>query len=403
MAAAIEVRSISKQFKLYHEHYTSLKERVVHYGRIPYEPFMALQDVDFDVEAGSTVGILGHNGCGKSTLLKCVAGILQPTRGEIVTRGRVAALLELGAGFNHELTGRENVFMNASILGLSKKDTELIFDEIVAFAELEKFIDMQVRHYSSGMYVRLGFAVAVNVEPDILLVDEVLSVGDEAFQRKCIDKVKTFQAEGRTIVVVSHAADLVRQMCDKAAALEHGRMVAQGDPNDVIREFRERLLKAATPAEEMNPELARSEMSPMWGRVKIADARIAYATPDQEAVQPGEGMRLDVTLDAPESVDDVVVGIAVYSSMGWLVYGTNTHLHGVNLGTVTGRRTVSFDFSEVPLLDGTYAVTVGVHTRGGLVYDSWEQLRRFEVTAPGRDIGLVRLPVDIRVDSSSAS
>jgi hypothetical protein len=184
-------------------------------------------------------------------------------------------------------------------------------------------------------------------------------------------------------------------MCDKAAALEHGAMVACGEPNEVIREFRERLLKAATPAEDMSPELARSEMSPMWGRVKIADTRVVYATPDQDAAAPGEPMRVEVTLDAPEPVDDVVVGIAVYSSMGWLLFGTNTHIHGIDLGTVSGRRTVTFDCSEVPLLDGTYAVTVGVHTKGGIVYDSWEQLRRFEVSAPGRDIGLVRLPVEI--------
>src|SRR5207302_7509087 len=214
---------------------------------------------------------------------------------------------------------------------LKRGEVERVFDDIVGFAELEQFIDTPGQHSSSGMYGRLGLAVAITVDPEILLVDEVLSVGDEAFQRKCIDKVRSFQAEGRTIVVVTHAADLVRQMCDKAAALEHGVMVAEGDPNVVIREFRERLLKAATPAEDMSPELARSEMSPMWGRLKIAEARIAYATPDQEAVQPGEGMRLDVTLDAGEPVDDVVVGIAVYSSMGWLVYGTNTHLHGVDL------------------------------------------------------------------------
>ena len=315
----------------------------------------------------------------------------------------MAALLELGAGFHPELSGRENVYLNGSILGLKRGEVERVFDDIVGFAELEQFIDTPVKHYSSGMYVRLGFAVAINVDPEILLVDEVLSVGDEAFQRKCIDKVRSFQAEGRTIVVVTHAADLVRQMCDKAAALEHGVLVAQGEPNHVIREFRERLLKAATPAEDMTPELARSEMSPMWGRVKIADVRVVYATPDQEAAAPGEPMQLVVTFEAPEPVDDVVVGIAVYTPMGWLVYGTNTHLHGLDLGTVVGRRSVSFDFSEVPLLDGTYAVTVGLHTKGGLVYDSWEQLRRFEVAAPGRDIGLVRLPVDIRVDSSSAS
>ena len=403
MAAAIEVEGLTKTFRLYKEKPTSLKERVLKFRRIRYEHFTALRNINLDIEAGTTVGLLGHNGSGKSTLLKIIAGIIQPTAGVVRSSGRMASLLELGAGFHPDLSGRENVYLNGSILGLKKTEVDRVFDDIVGFAELESFIDTPVKHYSSGMYIRLGFAVAINVDPEILLVDEVLSVGDEAFQRKCIDKVRTFQAEGRTIVVVTHAADLVRQMCDKAAALDHGLMIAHGEPNDVIREFRERLLKAATPAEEMNPELARSELSPMWGRVKIADARVAYATPDQEAVQPGESLRLDVTLAAAEPVDDVVVGIAVYSSMGWLIYGTNTHLHDIDLGTVSGERRVSFTFPEVPLLDGTYAVTIGVHTRGGLVYDSWEQLRRFEVSAPGRDIGLVRLPVEIESDGRVAT
>jgi ABC-2 type transport system ATP-binding protein len=223
-------------------------------------------------------------------------------------------------------------------------------------------------------------------------------VGDESFQRKCIDKVRAFQAEGRTIVVVTHAADLVRQMCDKAAALERGRLVARGEPNEVIREFRDRLLKAATTAEELSPEVARSELSPMWGRVKISDVRVVYAREDELAAAPGEPMELAVTLNAAEPVADVVVGLAIYNAMGWLVYGTNTELHGIDLGSVAGRRKVLFRFADVPLLDGTYAVTVGVHTKGGLVYDSWEQLRRFEVAAPGRDIGLVRLSVEIRVE-----
>jgi ABC-type polysaccharide/polyol phosphate transport system ATPase subunit len=398
MAAAIEVEGLTKTFRLYNDKPTSLKERVLRFRRARYSQFTALRDVDLDIEAGTTVGLLGHNGSGKSTLLKCMAGIIQPTAGVVRTAGRMAALLELGAGFHPELSGRENVYLNGSILGLKRSEVDRVFDDIVAFAELESFIDTPVKHYSSGMYVRLGFAVAVNVDPEILLVDEVLAVGDEAFQRKCIDKVKTFQAEGRTIVVVTHAADLVRQMCDKAAALERGVLVAEGEPNLVIREFRERLLKATRKGEDIGPELARSEMSPMWGRVKIADARVIYATPGRDAVAPDEPMRLDVHLAAPEPVDDVVVGIAVYSSMGWLVFGTNTDLHRIDLGTVSGRRRVSFRFPEVPLLDGTYAVTIGVHTKGGLVYDSWEQLRRFEVAAPGRDIGLVRLPVEIEVE-----
>ncbi len=398
MAAAIEIEQVTKTFRLYHQKPSSLKERILRFRRIRWEPFTALDDISLDIEAGTTVGLLGHNGSGKSTLLKCIAGILQPSAGSVRTVGRMAALLELGAGFHPELSGRENVYLNGSILGLKRVEVDRVFDDIVAFAELEQFIDTPVKHYSSGMYIRLGFAVAINVDPEILLVDEVLSVGDEAFQRKCIDKVKTFQAEGRTIVVVTHAADMVRQMCDKAAALEHGKLVAQGDPNEVIREFRERLLKAATPAEDMSPELARSEMSPTWGRVKIADARVVYATLDQEAAAPGEPMQVVVSLEAAEHVDDVVVALAIYNQMGWLVYGTNSDLHNVDVGPFAGRRTVSFDFSDMPLLDGTYAVTIGVHTKGGLVYDSWEQLRRFEVAAPGRDIGLVRLPMEIRVD-----
>ena len=398
MAAAIEVEGLTKTFRLYHDKPSSLKERVIRFRRARYNQFTALRDIDLDVEAGTTVGLLGRNGSGKSTLLKCIAGIIQPTCGVVRTTGRMAALLELGAGFHPELSGRENVYLNGSILGLKRADVDRVFDDIVSFAEIEAFIDTPVKHYSSGMYVRLGFAVAVNVDPEILLVDEVLAVGDEAFQRKCIDKVKTFQAEGRTIVVVTHAADLVRQMCDKAAALERGVIVAEGEPNVVIREFRERLLQAATPDEDLGPELARSEMSPMWGRVKIADVRVTYARPGRDAVTPGEPLRLDVTLEAADAVHDVVVGIAIYSSMGWLVFGTNTELQGVDLNDVSGRCRVSFTFPEVPLLDGTYAVTIGVHTRGGLVYDSWEQRRRFEVAAPGRDIGLVRLPVRIEVE-----
>src|SRR2546423_2764380 len=199
MSTAIEIEDVSKRFRLYHEKFTSLKERAIHFGKVPFEEFWALRDINLVVEEGETVGLLGHNGSGKSTLLKCIAGILQPTTGQIRTRGRLAALLELGAGFHPDLSGRENVYLNASLLGLSHREIEKKFDDIVGFAELESFIDNQVKFYSSGMYVRLGFAVAVNMDPDILLVDEGLAVGDESFQRKCLDKVHPFQNEGRTI------------------------------------------------------------------------------------------------------------------------------------------------------------------------------------------------------------
>jgi ABC-2 type transport system ATP-binding protein len=412
MAAAIEVRNISKQFKLYHEHFTSLKERVIHYGRIPYEPFMALEDVDFDVEAGSTVGILGHNGCGKSTLLKCIAGILQPTQGEIVTRGRVAALLELGAGFNHELTGRENVFMNASILGLSKKDTELIFDEIVAFSELERFIDMQVRHYSSGMYVRLGFAVAVNVEPDILLVDEVLAVGDEAFQRKCIERVKKFQEEGRTILFVTHAADLVRRICDRAIVLDHGKMVIDAAPGEAVRVFRESLhggeLNETGDGAAEEPDVVDGDDTPAnerkaTHRVRITGAEIGHRglALEREWLLPDEAMEVRVKYHATERTADILFGIAIHDENGNHLFGTNTAILGVDVPPADGDGEMAFEFPRVPLLDGTYYVTLAIQTVDeGTVYDWWEQHLQFAVMNPARTQGLVAFPIDVKFEAT---
>src|SRR6478672_2389068 len=227
--AAIEIDSVTKVFKIYREKAQSTKERVIRLGRNPYERFRALDDVSITVAEGETMALLGHNGSGKSTLLKCVSGTLRPTSGRIVIPAdqRLAALLELGAGFHGDLTGRENVYLNGSILGFSKSQVDVIFDDIVEFAELQDFIDNQVKHYSSGMYARLGFAVAINVE--------VLSVGDEAFQRKCVERIKQFQRSGRTILVVSHAAELVRQIADRAAVLDHGHVVDIATPGEAIR------------------------------------------------------------------------------------------------------------------------------------------------------------------------
>jgi ABC-2 type transport system ATP-binding protein len=405
LAAAIEIRGVSKQFRLYHERPTSLKERVVRFGRTPFEEFWALRDIDFDVEQGSTVGLLGHNGSGKSTLLKCVAGILQPTTGEIVTRGRVAALLELGAGFNHELTGRENVFMNASILGLSKKETERVFDEIVAFAELEKFIDMQVRHYSSGMYVRLGFAVAVNVDPDILLVDEVLSVGDEAFQRKCIERVTKFQREGRTILFVTHAPDLVRRICDRAIVLDHGHTVSDAAPGEAVRIFRETMaagegLGADIESEDAQDAPTRASLA--THRVRITDVRFEHAgaRDDRSWLLPDEALAIHVAYDATEATPDVQFGIAIYDDESRLVFGSNTRMLGLDLSLPAGPGELVFAFERVPLLDGTYPVTLAIESRDeGTVYDWHEQRYSFAVVNTTRTPGIVSLPLSVRVSS----
>src|SRR6202522_1897741 len=240
---AVDVKDVSKRFRLAHGRYNSFKERLIHGGRGPTECFWALKKVSLQVKEGETVGILGRNGSGKSTMLKCICGVLQPTSGQVVVRGKLAGLLELGAGFQPDLTGRENIFLNGSLLGLSKTEVAKVFDDIVAFAELEHFIDNQVKFYSSGMYVRLGFGIAVNVDPDVLVIDEVLAVGDERFQRKCIERVKSFQREGRTILLVTHSPDQVRSICDRDVVLIHGDMVAEALPGEAVRIFREGLLE----------------------------------------------------------------------------------------------------------------------------------------------------------------
>lgn len=409
MTSAISVRGVSKRFRLYHERYQSLKERVVRFGRKnPYDEFWALDGINLEIEQGTTVGLLGHNGSGKSTLLKCVAGILQPTEGEIVTSGRMAALLELGAGFQPELTGRENVYLNGAILGMGKRELERRFDAIVEFAELQQFIDTQVRFYSSGMYVRLGFAVAVNVDPDILLVDEVLAVGDEAFQRKCLDRVRQFQREGRTIVVVTHAADMVRQVCDVAAVLDHGSLVFDGAPGDAVRTFREHLLQHEPFAEgDVDADAGAVSISSQEQkrdfRIRITSVDIEHPwAADDRPLLPNEPLTLRVHFEAAERMEDVSFGVAIHDVEGNLVFGSNTRLMEQRLPPIQGKGEVAFEFTSVPLLDGTYFVTIGITSLDeGAVYDWHEQRYRFEVVNPGQVVGNVALPLRIHVRTAA--
>jgi ABC-2 type transport system ATP-binding protein len=430
--AAIEIRGVSKRFRLNTDSVKSLKERAMRFGRVSYSDFWALQDIEFDVAEGETIGLLGHNGSGKSTLLKCIGGILTPTTGEVRTRGRLASLLELGAGFHPELTGRENVFLNASILGISRKDIAKKFDEIVAFAELEQFIDNQVKHYSSGMYVRLGFAVAVNVEPDLLLVDEVLAVGDENFQRKCLERIHQFQAEGRTIVFVTHAADLVRQICDRAVVLDHGHMVAIGDPPDAIRTFRDHLFASrrereamdlaaadaaaeaaeaaaiavggtpATATPDDDPNLSHGERQERRRTlaVRIADIEVVHPHSDErEHLLPGEPLTIRVHVESDERVEDVDFGIAVYDAKdGKELFGANGGRLGIEMPPVDGHAIIEFQIAQVPLLDGTFPFTVGIHSRDeGTVYDWSEQRHWFSVLNPQRTVGTVALPLEVTI------
>jgi ABC-2 type transport system ATP-binding protein len=390
MGVAIEVRDISKQFRLYNEKHTSLKERVIHGGKMPFTPFWALRDVNVDVNQGETFGILGRNGCGKSTLLKCVAGILKPTTGEIRVRGSLAAMLELGAGFQPDLSGRDNIFLNGSLLGLSRADIEKRFDDIVAFAELEDFIDNQVKFYSSGMYVRLGFAVAVNVEPDVLLVDEVLAVGDAAFQRKCLDHVKRFQREGRTIVVVSHGTDTIRQNCERVMVMNHGRVITVDEPGEAIRVYLADLLGVGT--------LEGSESGGIEGNVlAIGTVQAEHGGSGARShLYPGESLTVTADVDSLAPVPNAMATIAIHDDKNELVFASDPDDPACEMDVPEGGGIVRFYFPEVPLLDGTYSVSVGVRSATETAIFDWkDQVTQFEVANPGRSTGRVRLPVDV--------
>jgi ABC-2 type transport system ATP-binding protein len=389
-APVVSVESVAKRFRLHHERPSSVKERLLRMRRSRAEDFWALRDVSFELEAGRTLGLVGANGSGKTTLLKVIGGILRPTTGRVVTRGRIAALLELGAGFHPELTGRENVYLNASILGLSKKETDRHFDGIVAFAELEEFIDNQVKFYSSGMYVRLGFAVAVHVNPGILLVDEVLSVGDEAFQRKCINRVKEFQREGRTIVLVTHAVEKVRDICDQALMLERGKVRAAGEVNPVLREFR--LAMLASHAGFDRVDVTRD--------VEITEvALLDHGGRPIQDVEPGGTLVVQVEVRVNRPVAEPVVTLTVHDSTDQQLHEADTDRGAVALDTSEGaKQRVTFELGSIPFVEGRHFVSVGVRTRDrSQVYDWHDQQYPFEIRE-GDDTGRVHIPTRVRVE-----
>jgi ABC-2 type transport system ATP-binding protein len=399
MNTAVDVLDVSKHFRLYHEKYTSLKERVLHAGRNPYEEFWALREVAFGVLEGETVGIVGRNGSGKSTLLKCISGILQPTKGKVVVRGQLAALLELGAGFQPELSGRENIFLNASLLGLSSREVERRFDDIVAFAELEHFIDNQVKYYSSGMYMRLGFAVAVNVEPDILVIDEVLAVGDENFQQKCMGRIKQFQEEGRTILFVTHSPDQVRQICDRAVVLDAGQLVTMGGAAEALHTYHERLVAlgaVADPGADGSAEAVGSHLR----RIRLGDANLEHpGTGSRAYLVPGESLSVQVPFEAMEETADVVFGIAIRDQQGNLVYRSDTAELEQTFDAPVGVGRVDFTFDNLPLLEGSFDVGIVVSDRTGVVIDVKDQAARFDVMNPGRATGTVALGLRAEIRS----
>ena len=429
---AIELRNVSKIYRRYSgKQFSTLKSALLQRSILrdlkPRETFPALTDVSFTVQKGSTYGVMGRNGSGKSTALKLVAGITKPTSGTVRVEGRISALIELGAGFHPEISGRENVFINGIMLGLTKREIQERFDEIVDFAELREFIDAPVKTYSSGMYMRLGFAVAINVNPDVLLVDEVLAVGDEGFTHKCLDKFAEFKRSNKTILLVTHSLNLIERFCDDALWLDEGRAMAHGDPKRVVgayltkvEEGEEALLAATTakaveeasgdrpderekqdaedePRQVERPSDPTSNMvqatEGRWGsrEVEITDVTLL----DQDG-QPsfvfhsGDPLSIRVKLRASQPTDDFVFGIGLFNADGVCCYGTNTYLEEMDPERVAGEAEATFAIESIDLVEGTYKIDVAIHKRDGFPYDYHRLLYTFRVKSRTHDVGIYR-------------
>jgi ABC-2 type transport system ATP-binding protein len=386
----IEIKDLSKRFVIRKD--KSLKERMVNARRskLHKDDFYALRDVNLTIDSGSTIGLIGPNGSGKSTLLKMIGGILQPTTGTVKLRGRVAALLELGAGFHPDLTGRENVYLNASLQGLTRKETDQYFDAIVDFSGIERFIDTQVKFYSSGMYVRLAFAVAVHVDPDILLVDEVLAVGDEPFQRKCMDRIRGFQHEGRTIVFVTHGLDLVAEICDRAVVLESGQVIADGAPRDALRVLRSEF------EHERQDDIERHQATEQSGTTELPRALIerievlSDGTPVGE-VPVGAPLTVRVHVRAHEPLEDWMLGIGIQTAVGQSIYGTNSKMMGVRLPPLRGALAYDFTIPATDIGEGAYTFIAAVGSRTGAEIHRLIEGPSLTVMADGRETGFVHL------------
>jgi ABC-type polysaccharide/polyol phosphate transport system ATPase subunit len=399
---AIEVRDVHKTYRRYgrRKSFGTLKSAILT-GRVARDlkaddGFEALKGVSFDVPAGKTVGMVGRNGSGKSTMLKLIAGIGRPNAGEVKVQGRVSALIELGAGFHPEISGRDNVFING-----------MMFDEIVAFAELEEFIDEPVKTYSSGMYMRLGFSVAINVDPDVLLVDEVLAVGDEAFTHKCLDKFADFRRRGRTVLLVTHSLDMVNRFCDEAIWLDHGVIRGAGDPRRVIDAY---LLDVAAgenkaldrsptavaaPAADGQPEDLMKAVEGRWGSREAEILSVEFVRSNGEAAhvfESGEPLAIRMRVRARQPLEDFVFGVALFTADGVCCYGTNTDIEGAEPREFTGDAEVGFVIDSLCLVAGTYTVDVAVHRRNGVPYDYHRSLYTIRVTSRLNETGIVRPP-----------
>jgi ABC-type polysaccharide/polyol phosphate transport system ATPase subunit len=373
----------------------------------------AVRHVTFDVMPGQCVGIIGRNGSGKSTLLKIIARILQPTEGQVTVRGRVSALLELGAGFHQDLTGRENIYLNASVLGLNEEEIDRHFDSIVEFSELGEFIDMPVKHYSSGMYMRLGFSVAIHVDPDILIVDEILAVGDQSFQAKCIDRIMEMKRRGVTILIISHDLTTVRKLASHLVWMEKGEMRLTGPTETVAEQYKDHMFQRVAGQIQKQNE---SRTFKRWGtrQIEITDVRLLDGEgAETTIVRTGAPLTVEIHYDAHEPIEDPEFGLAIYRQDGLHVNGPNSQTGGLTLGVVEGSGVVRYQIAALPLLPAGYQLTAAIHdSERPIAYDYHEQAYGFRVVDgdPREKSGLLGLaatwvwePGDIAIEQLVAS
>lgn len=423
----IGVENVSKQFRMQAAiPHTTLKTTFVNLVLGRNQPIRepglhVLKDVSLTVQQGQTVGIIGRNGSGKSTLLKLLAKILQPDSGKIEVNGKVAALLELGAGFHPEFTGRENVLVNGIVLGLTKKEVKRRFPAIVRFAEMEPFIDEPVRTYSSGMYMRLGFAVAVHTDPDVLLIDEVLAVGDELFQKKCSEKISEFQRKGKTIVLVTHDLSAVERWCHEVIWLDEGLVRRRGTPKEVIECYLETIDGGEASVEEPDRELSPTLSVPpsqlpipddvgeehsderggegregrRWGgmEVEIVSVRLLDRYNQERSLyRSGEGMKVEICYQVREKVEEAVFGFAVIREDGLWCYGTNTQIEKIVVPQLGHTGILEIVMEHLNLIGGQYYLDVAVHRENGTPYDYHTHLYPFSISSEIKDVGVARIP-----------
>ena len=408
----IQLRQVSKRFAMHHEQPRSFQEtfiRFVQRKRTPARVFWALQDVSFEVNSGDCFGIIGPNGSGKSTLLKLVTGILEPTNGDIITNGRIASLLELGAGFHPELTGRENIFLNGSVYGLSRRQMMERVASIIDFTELGDFIDVPIKHYSSGMYVRLGFAVAIHIDPDLLLVDEVLAVGDAAFQHKCMDRISKFRAQGGTLLFVSHDLGTVQTLCNKAMWLDSGHVRAAGQPTDVAMAYLNEVAQREEDKAAAESVPAREVARQQWGtgKVRIVGVELCDGTGAPRYIfVTGGVLEIRLRYRVEGLVEDPVFGIAIHHQNGAQICGPNTDFGGLRFSSLAGEGEVVYRIPALPLLEGAYAISVAVVERGDSeMYDYHDRAYPFRVaTGTSRErYGLMTLNGDWQIIPDAAA